>query len=418
MKKNLLSLIFLLACFCIQSQTGVVKPAWELLGSTTNSNNFLGTKNAQPLIFKTNNVSKFRIAVTDTFVFNNVGSGIKFLPWSLSPTYPGIYINQTTPGGNNYQLTADAGVTYLNGPQILSMRADQLVMFNITAPVAPTSTINGTFNLTSKTYTATQPGRNVPGFQYNNHIRTWTTSAPIDQYDFYVKSALYSGNVAMTFTNTYGAFIEKPTAGTNATFLNNWGIGTNGSGVITQSLVVGSAAHTPSYALEVTGNSYFSGPVSIGSSNTVTAGNTGTLAVLSDAVFQITFNHSAISFADASTYYFGNVVFPPVTTPVSNGTISIPYNCTLVSWTYNSIVAGVVASSETSTLSIAGTTNYTLSSSITYTAANGYNSITATGLSQNFNANDNINIKEITGTWGTNPTSLSGGLTLWFVRRP
>jgi len=150
--------------------------------------------------------------------------------------------------------------------------------------------------------------------------------------------------------------------------------------------------------------------------NTLTTGNTGTVAVLSDAVFPITFNTENFSPLDANTYYYGNALYANSNT-ASNGTITIPYNCTLVSWQFNSITTGGAGSAETSTLSINGTTNYTLSTAITFSAASLYNGQSGSGLSQNFAANDVLNIKWVTPTWVTNPTSVRTGLTLWFVRR-
>ena len=141
----------------------------------------------------------------------------------------------------------------------------------------------------------------------------------------------------------------------------------------------------------------------------------GTLANLSDALFSLHFTHAVGNVADATNYYFGNSGFPLTTT--SAGTINLPYNCTLVGWDFSAVVNSTVGSAENSTLSINGSTNYTLSTTITYSAASGFQDFSATGLSQQFNANDKINIKILTPTWATNPAQLFGGITLWFVRR-
>ena len=147
--------------------------------------------------------------------------------------------------------------------------------------------------------------------------------------------------------------------------------------------------------------------------NTLTTGNTGTVAVLSDAVFPVYLQHGGTSPVDGTTYYFGNLFNVLSTVPIM-GNITLPYNCTLVSWNYNTATGGL-STAESVTLSIAGSTNYTLSTAVTYSA---YPiNFAGSGLSQSFNAGDVINAKLICPTWVTNPTNVVGGLTLWFVRR-
>jgi hypothetical protein len=150
--------------------------------------------------------------------------------------------------------------------------------------------------------------------------------------------------------------------------------------------------------------------------NTLSTGNSGTVAVLSDAMFSLEFhsNPSASVPLDATTYYMGNngVFWVPTST---NGVVTIPYNCTLVSWNFNNLVSGTFGTTETATVSIAGTTNYTLTSSVTLDGS--IRNYTASGLSQNFSAGDVENIKIVTPTYATNPTNVYSGVTLWFVRR-
>lgn len=208
-----------------------------------------------------------------------------------------------------------------------------------------------------------------------------------------------------------------------------------GSMTVANKLRVGSTT-APSATLDVTGTMSVSSTATItgaakqtntlnyegnttwntNQTNTLTTGNTGTVAVLSDVAFPITFNTENFNPVDATTYYYGNALYANSTT-ASNGTITIPYNCTLVSWQYNSVTTGGAGTAESSTLAINGTTNYTLSTSITYSAAGLYNGQSGSGLSQNFAANDVLNIKLVTPTWATNPTGMRSGLTLWFVRR-
>lgn len=152
--------------------------------------------------------------------------------------------------------------------------------------------------------------------------------------------------------------------------------------------------------------------------NTLTTGNTGTVAVLSDAVFSIDLCEVVSSPADATTYYIGQGCAAPSSSP-SNGIVYLPYNCTLVGWSYSGTVKSVVATAGSSTLSavINGTNSVSLSTSITHTIASGYNNFQGTGLSTSLTAGDYINCSLLTPSWATNPTNLYTGITLWFVRR-
>lgn len=144
--------------------------------------------------------------------------------------------------------------------------------------------------------------------------------------------------------------------------------------------------------------------------------SSGTLANLSDAVFCVQLNSGVSSPADGTTYYIGSSGYQWYTVS-SSGTITLPYNCTLVSWNANFVDNGIVGSSESATLSVAGTTTVQLSTAITFSAGDGVNNFSGTGLSTNFSANDRLNCKIITPTWATNPTLIFTGITLWFVRR-
>jgi hypothetical protein len=150
---------------------------------------------------------------------------------------------------------------------------------------------------------------------------------------------------------------------------------------------------------------------------TITTGNTGTLAVLSDALIPVAFTTNTYNPVDATTYFMGNVSgYSPQ--GVSYGAFYIPYNATLIGWTLNSVQSNTNASAETTTLQIAvngSTTN--LSTSITFSATSGINTYTATGLSQNVSAGDKIEPKLVSPTWATNPLAQAFNITFWFVRR-
>jgi len=208
--------------------------------------------------------------------------------------------------------------------------------------------------------------------------------------------------------NTAGEFNFRFNSSTVLSNLNNT------TGHILRPLRVGSVV-APTETLSITGNASISSSLSLGGAG-LTGGNTGTVAVLSDAVFPMTFNcNSASTLADNATYYIGNTQIPQLT--VDFGKVRIPSNCTLVSWEWNTYINGAASTGETSTLSINGTTNYTLSSVITFSSGSGTNTFSATGLSQDFSASDTENIKLVCANFATNPTLLFMGLTLWFKRR-
>jgi hypothetical protein len=150
--------------------------------------------------------------------------------------------------------------------------------------------------------------------------------------------------------------------------------------------------------------------------NTLTTGNTGTVAVLSDAVFPVNLSLGNFNPADGSSYYLGNIPISGFSfAGAATGTVVLPYNCTLVSWQYYTVTGGTMGSGESYTLQVAGTTTVNLSSVITNTTT--YVGVSGSGLSTNFTAGDVMNVKLIAPTLATNPTSVYSGITLWFVRR-
>lgn len=182
------------------------------------------------------------------------------------------------------------------------------------------------------------------------------------------------------------------------------------------SLSVG-ANTTPSACLHVFGNAKVSSTFSLGSAN-LTGGNTGTVAVLSDAVFPVNLISSSSSPADGSTLYIGSSGYIMATSAVS-GTVSLPFNCTLIGWQFNSVNTVANGTSETSTISIMsnGTESLVLSSTINFSLASGYNNFSGSGLSTNFSAGDKVNLKIVNPTWATNPAGIVSNVIFWFVRR-
>jgi len=150
---------------------------------------------------------------------------------------------------------------------------------------------------------------------------------------------------------------------------------------------------------------------------TLTTGNTGTVAVLSDAVFPVQMGlYTNGNPANATTYYGGSFGYIGGTTTQGWAPIYMPYNCTLIGWTCNIRVTGTLASSQSITLSLNVDNSATqLSTAITATAVN--QTFTATALNTNVNAGSYIEPKWLTPTWGTPPANFYGTITFWFVRR-
>lgn len=152
----------------------------------------------------------------------------------------------------------------------------------------------------------------------------------------------------------------------------------------------------------------------------LTAGNPGAIATLTDVSFSTVHQHASYNPADGLTIYFGfgGSSATPVTNPMG-GRVFIPYNATLIGYDLTGYVLGTPASAETSSLYVRvdNTTDITLNTSVTYSVGSGFNEYHSLALGTNINAGSYVNIKWITPTWVTNPTSLTQGVTLWFRRR-
>lgn len=224
----------------------------------------------------------------------------------------------------------------------------------------------------------------------------------------------FSVSGAVTTPTVYGSSAAGGTLYLRGSSSSTPGLVSIGSSTASNFIVSGTTTLTgqtnQTSTLNIEGNTTWN----TNQTNTLSTGNSGTVAVLSDAAFVIRFDPHTFNPADGGTYFFGGCSIMP-TGNSNNGKITIPYNCTLVKWDYNAVNNGGNGTAESATISINGTTNYTLSSVINYTTA--YTNFTSTAVSQNFNAGDIFNIKEVFPTFATNPLDVYQGLTLWFVRR-
>ena len=163
----------------------------------------------------------------------------------------------------------------------------------------------------------------------------------------------------------------------------------------------------------VTGGSFVSaGTFSLGSAN-LTGGNTGTVAVLSDAVGHIDNYIISSTIADASTYYFSHV---PFGITIVDSKLKISGNWTIYQYQFEAWCNGTTSSAETCTLNYQiGTATTTVRSDVTFTVS-GANTYTGT-LNVNLNDGDLFNSQIITPTFATNPTNTAVNMTYWIRRR-
>ena len=166
----------------------------------------------------------------------------------------------------------------------------------------------------------------------------------------------------------------------------------------------------------VTGALKASSTMSLGSAN-LTGGNTGTVAVLSDALFTTTHFHSNANTVDNVTFFFDKSLAGVSITSGVVGRTYLPYNCTLVGYSFESYISGTLGSAGNATVyaRIDNTTDVTLTSTHNYTALTNYNN--ASNLNTNINAGSYIEIKIIVPDIVTAATNVSEYVTLYYVRR-
>lgn len=154
--------------------------------------------------------------------------------------------------------------------------------------------------------------------------------------------------------------------------------------------------------------------ISVGA-KTLTSGNTGTVAVLSDVYNSINYQFVSSNPADGITYSIGVVPFA-LANSFDLAQVPIPFNCEIVQWQFNGFINGATSTSESATLQIiVGSTVTTLNSAINCTTA--IQTYSAGGLSINVPANSNTGIRMIFPTYATNPTSFGAGILVWFRRK-
>lgn len=408
--KKIFSIIFLFAFLGIKSQSSITPlNLWQTNGNTfATSANWLGTRNAQNLVIKTNSVTCATFSTngaatlgTGTVAANTTSLGVlrvkQGTSWldfgEYSSGNSGIWAGQTTPSLTNYLILGSPSNCYLNASSSVKVR------------------VNSAFQLSLDGST----GYVASAFRIGSQV---APSATLDV----TGTMSVSGTSTLSGNTEFQGIATTPTINNNTSILFTLGGGNRGFWT-TNGLTIGSSA-SPAATLNVVGTmsvsstATFASTVKIGS-GVLTGGNTGTVAVLSDALYPITFmcQASGQSPSDAQTSYFGNIIFSSWSATQGAGKIYIPNNSTLVGWTANVFVNGTLASAENSTLSIGVDNSFTsLSGSVTMSAT--AQTFSASGLSTSINSGSYIEARLVNPTWITNPTNTSLGITLWFVRRP
>jgi len=99
---------------------------------------------------------------------------------------------------------------------------------------------------------------------YNRGFKQGTIAT---DYNLIFGAVTYTGSgTGITITNPFPFWVTKSIASTGATITNNWGIGTDGLANFTSSVVIGASAHTPNYALDITGNAGITGALTTSAS--------------------------------------------------------------------------------------------------------------------------------------------------------
>lgn len=358
-------IIILLALFLgIEAKSQIVGGPITPLSTSTLSNKTLvsptitGSPNLKGTLTGTGSIN-----ITGSATLNNI-----VIPSQSVATGISIMTDQT---GNQYPFIVNGGS--LNANAIMSGSA------------------NSRYELVNTT-TA------VRWFLSNN---TATTGIGLDGIALGTTSDPNSGFFKMASTGA-----STLTGGLTTSLITNTGNQTNAG-----TFSVGSTA-------TVTGAFRAASTMSLGSAN-LTGGNSGTVAVKDDIPFMLHCMHNSNNPGDASTLYFGVPVIGLPSTTATRYTMVIPNNCTITGYDLVASVVGTAGSAETSTISIRvdNTTDILLSSSITYSAASGYQAFSASNLNTNIDAGSVINIKWETPTWVTNPTSVSNGIVLRFKLR-
>lgn len=185
--------------------------------------------------------------------------------------YMSLHYGQLTPTTTSYGSASNGTDMLINAPTttgVLSFRNSNNARYNIQdakntwSPGTATTGVVNIYLFNRPDNTGSTASTECAGFAViasGTGFRQWLVGNIATQRENYFQAIQYRATGASTITNAYGLFADQSTAGASITITNNWGIGTNGNGLITGSLVVGRTAGTPSAILDVTGTGSVSG---------------------------------------------------------------------------------------------------------------------------------------------------------------
>jgi len=280
--KRILLICFVLISVLSKSQNGFYN-GWGLNGNVVGSNtNFIGPTDNRSLLFKTNNVERFKVDSLGYCVVKNtviekgtlevISAGNTSV--SIGGVYGGgvgaIWVSQApTKTDVNFQIAgAGNSVLILNAPNdsgkvdLSAGNNKRFIRFNGSKSYAT----EGAVEIGDNTIIRTRVGAtfNFPTVWKKRYTTNWLAGTVPTQWDFYLEGNAVSATAASTITNYYAQWNAVGTASTNMAITNNWGFGTAGMAHITSSVLIGTTARTPSATLDVTGTASFSGVVYTG----------------------------------------------------------------------------------------------------------------------------------------------------------
>ena len=133
--------------------------------------------------------------------------------------------------------------------------------------------------------------------------------------------------------------------------------------------------------------------------------------------FVLQFTSATFSPADGTTYYFSS--FGTINSTVNLRTLVVPINCILVGYTISTSNAGTCTQETVGVyFRLNNTTDVLLSNAVTFSnTALVTNNFYAMNLNTNLTVGDFYELKTVSPTWVTNPTSVSYSIQLYFKLR-
>lgn len=241
---------------------------------------------------------------------------------------PAFYMGVDSITNDNYLLLSDGKDAVLNAPKsnsFLYLSKGNGSFFcrmigDSTGGLPPSLTwrTSHRLNLTA--------GSNPECYQFNGYGTHEWAAGPITTFNFFsILPCIASATGASTLTDFYSLFTYTKTAGTNLSVINKWGLGTQGSAHITNSIVVGRSARTPVATMDITGTMSVSLAATISEALTTPSINIGTGKIYSASNDQFYNTISDHLFAINGTSF---ARFNGSTTQWINGAIHLGSNTT------------------------------------------------------------------------------------------